>query len=104
MLRLIVLPMALLGIAATSLYVFIIAWNEYLFALLFLVQDRQRWTVMPGRLPARRDLPVLLAALLHRPARGRPRMAGIRAGPDPTSGGRIEALRTGPYGALRLSQ
>lgn len=48
MLRKIVLPMALPGIAATSLYVFIIAWNEYLFALLFLVQDRDRWTVALG--------------------------------------------------------
>lgn len=48
MLRSVVVPMALPGIAATSLYVFIIAWNEYLFALLFLVQDRERWTVALG--------------------------------------------------------
>lgn len=48
MIRKVVLPMALPGIAATSLYVFMIAWNEYLYALLFLVQDRQRWTVALG--------------------------------------------------------
>lgn len=46
--RYVVLPVALPGIAATSLYVFMIAWNEYLFALLFLVQDRERWTVSLG--------------------------------------------------------
>lgn len=46
--RRVVLPMALPGIAATSLYVFMIAWNEYLFALLFLVQNRDRWTVALG--------------------------------------------------------
>jgi multiple sugar transport system permease protein len=33
---------------ATSLYVFMIAWNEYLFALLFLVENRERWTVSLG--------------------------------------------------------
>lgn len=48
MLRKVVLPMAMPGIAATGLYVFMIAWNEYLFALLFLVQDRSRWTVALG--------------------------------------------------------
>ncbi|MBB6170928.1 multiple sugar transport system permease protein [Nocardiopsis mwathae] len=44
----VVLPMALPGVAATGLYVFMIAWNEFLFALLFLVDDRQRWTVSLG--------------------------------------------------------
>lgn len=44
----IVLPMTLPGIAATGLYVFMIAWNEYLYALLFLVEDRERWTVSLG--------------------------------------------------------
>ncbi len=48
LLRKIVFPMALPGIVATGLYVFMIAWNEYLFALLFLVQDRERWTVALG--------------------------------------------------------
>ena len=33
---------------ATGLYVFMIAWNEFLFALLFLVEDRDRWTVRLG--------------------------------------------------------
>ncbi|GAA3756090.1 multiple sugar transport system permease protein [Spinactinospora alkalitolerans] len=44
----VVLPMAMPGIAATALYVFMIAWNEFLFALLFLVDDRRRWTVSLG--------------------------------------------------------
>jgi multiple sugar transport system permease protein len=42
------LPLAKPAIMATSLYVFMIAWNEYLFALLFLVEDRSRWTVSLG--------------------------------------------------------
>ncbi len=36
------------SVIATGLYVFMIAWNEFLFALLFLVQDRERWTVSLG--------------------------------------------------------
>jgi multiple sugar transport system permease protein len=28
--------------------VFMIAWNEFLFALLFLVEERQNWTVSLG--------------------------------------------------------
>ncbi|MEU5154477.1 carbohydrate ABC transporter permease [Glycomyces sp. NPDC021274] len=48
LIRRVVLPLALPGIAATALYVFMIAWNEYLFALLFLVADRDRWTVSLG--------------------------------------------------------
>ncbi len=46
--RHVVLPLAMPGIVATGLYVFMITWNEYLFALLFLVQDRERWTVSLG--------------------------------------------------------
>lgn len=46
--RRIVLPLAVPGITATGLYIFMIAWNEYLYALLFLVQDRARWTVSLG--------------------------------------------------------
>ncbi len=42
------LPLARPAIMATALYVFMIAWNEYLFALLFLVEDRSRWTVSLG--------------------------------------------------------
>jgi multiple sugar transport system permease protein len=48
LIRRVVLPLALPGVAATALYVFMIAWNEYLFALLFLVADRARWTVSLG--------------------------------------------------------
>jgi multiple sugar transport system permease protein len=46
--RHITLPIALPAIAATSLFVFMIAWNEFLFALLFLVEERQNWTVSLG--------------------------------------------------------
>lgn len=42
------LPLAKPAIMATGLYVFMIAWNEYLFALLFLVEDRGHWTVPLG--------------------------------------------------------
>jgi multiple sugar transport system permease protein len=46
--RRVVLPIAMPGIAATGLYVFMIAWNEFLFALLFLAPDRAKWTVSLG--------------------------------------------------------
>ena len=36
------------AIAATGLFVFMIAWNEFLFALLFLVEERPNWTVSLG--------------------------------------------------------
>lgn len=42
------LPLAMPAILATSIYVFMIAWNEYLFALLFLVENRPSWTVSLG--------------------------------------------------------
>jgi multiple sugar transport system permease protein len=42
------LPLARPAIMATALYVFMIAWNEYLFALLFLIEDRSHWTVSLG--------------------------------------------------------
>jgi multiple sugar transport system permease protein len=44
----IVLPLALPSIVASALYVFVVAWNEFLFALLFLVEFRERWTVSLG--------------------------------------------------------
>jgi multiple sugar transport system permease protein len=44
----ITLPLALPAIAATGLFVFMIAWNEFLFALLFLVEERPNWTVSLG--------------------------------------------------------
>ncbi|MCR2811753.1 carbohydrate ABC transporter permease [Microbacterium sp. zg.Y1090] len=48
MLRSVVLPVALPGVVATAIYVFMIAWNEYFYALLFLVQDRALWTAPLG--------------------------------------------------------
>jgi multiple sugar transport system permease protein len=42
------LPLARPAIMATALYVFMISWNEYLFALLFLIEDRSHWTVSLG--------------------------------------------------------
>lgn len=42
------LPLAAPSVVATGLYVFMIAWNEFLFALLFLVEDRTKWTVSLG--------------------------------------------------------
>ncbi|UJP09647.1 carbohydrate ABC transporter permease [Microbacterium sp. KUDC0406] len=48
MLRSVVLPIALPGVVATAIYVFMIAWNEYFYALLFLVQDRALWTAPLG--------------------------------------------------------
>jgi multiple sugar transport system permease protein len=42
------LPLALPSIMATGLFVFMIAWNEFLFALLFLLERRDRWTVSLG--------------------------------------------------------
>jgi multiple sugar transport system permease protein len=42
------LPLAKPAIMATSLFVFMIAWNEFLFALLFLLENRDQWTVSLG--------------------------------------------------------
>ena len=47
-LRSIIAPLAVPTILSTALYVFMIAWNEYLFALLFLTADRDLWTVSLG--------------------------------------------------------
>jgi multiple sugar transport system permease protein len=46
--RRMIIPLAAPGIMANALYIFMIAWNEFLFALLFLVEDRERWTVSLG--------------------------------------------------------
>lgn len=46
--RKVVLPLALPSLMATGLYVFMIAWNEFLFALLFLAADPDKWTVSLG--------------------------------------------------------
>jgi multiple sugar transport system permease protein len=42
------LPLAMPAVMSNALYVFMIAWNEFLFALLFLAEDRDRWTVSLG--------------------------------------------------------
>ncbi len=44
----IVLPLAAPALAAVSLYVFMIAWNEFLYALLFLTQSPELWTLPLG--------------------------------------------------------
>ena len=44
----VMLPLSRPALMATGLYVFMIAWNEFLFALLFLVERRDRWTVSLG--------------------------------------------------------
>ena len=44
----VILPLAAPAVMATALYIFMIAWNEFLFALLFLVEDRNDWTVSLG--------------------------------------------------------
>ena len=46
--RRISLPLAMPSIMATGLFVFMIAWNEFLFALLFLADNRDNWTVSIG--------------------------------------------------------
>ncbi|MFF4902697.1 carbohydrate ABC transporter permease [Streptomyces sp. NPDC001068] len=46
--RKVILPLALPSLMATGLYVFMIAWNEFLFALLFLAANPDRWTVSLG--------------------------------------------------------
>jgi multiple sugar transport system permease protein len=47
-LRRISLPLAMPSIVSNALYIFMIAWNEFLFALLFLVERREQWTVSLG--------------------------------------------------------
>ncbi|QHY93808.1 Inner membrane ABC transporter permease protein YcjP [Streptomyces sp. S4.7] len=46
--RKVILPLALPSLMATGLYVFMIAWNEFLFALLFLAASPDDWTVSLG--------------------------------------------------------
>ena len=47
-LRRISLPLAMPAVVSNGLFVFMIAWNEFLFALLFLAENRPRWTVSLG--------------------------------------------------------
>jgi multiple sugar transport system permease protein len=42
------LPLAMPAIVSNALFIFMIAWNEFLFALLFLVERRENWTVSLG--------------------------------------------------------
>ena len=46
--RKITIPLAMPAILSNALFIFMIAWNEFLFALLFLVEKRDRWTVSLG--------------------------------------------------------
>ncbi|RCG21489.1 carbohydrate ABC transporter permease [Streptomyces diacarni] len=46
--RKVILPLAAPSLMATGLYVFMIAWNEFLFALLFLAAQPDKWTVSLG--------------------------------------------------------
>jgi multiple sugar transport system permease protein len=46
--RRVTLPLAAPAVMANALYIFMIAWNEFLFALLFLAEDRDKWTVSLG--------------------------------------------------------
>ncbi|MFC7490752.1 MULTISPECIES: carbohydrate ABC transporter permease [unclassified Knoellia] len=46
--RYVSLPLAVPAIVSNALFVFMIAWNEFLFALLFLVERRENWTVSLG--------------------------------------------------------
>ena len=47
-LRRVTIPLAAPAIATVGLYVFMIAWNEFLFALLFLVENPDAWTLPLG--------------------------------------------------------
>lgn len=44
----ITIPLAVPAIASVALYVFMIAWNEFLFALLFLLEAPDVWTLSLG--------------------------------------------------------
>jgi multiple sugar transport system permease protein len=46
--RKISLPLAMPSIVSNGLFIFMLAWNEFLFALLFLVERREAWTVSLG--------------------------------------------------------
>ena len=41
-------PLSAPAVAAVSLYVFMIAWNEFLFAFLFMVTNQENWTLALG--------------------------------------------------------
>ncbi len=60
----IVVPLSLPSMMSTALFVFMIAWNEFLFALLFLVEDRDRWTVSLGLAQLSENLEIPPTALM----------------------------------------
>jgi multiple sugar transport system permease protein len=59
------LPLSVPALVSVGVYVFMIAWNEYLFALLFLVAHPNNWTVSLGLAQLSSDItispPVLMA-------------------------------------------
>jgi len=57
------IPLATPAIASVALYTFMIAWNEFLYAFLFLVTDRERWT-LPLGLQQLNDQEVPITALM----------------------------------------
>ena len=44
----ITIPLSMPAIASVALYTFMIAWNEFLYAFLFLVAEPERWTLPLG--------------------------------------------------------
>jgi multiple sugar transport system permease protein len=44
----VVLPLSVPAVASVALYTFMIAWNEFLFALLFLLESQNSWTLPLG--------------------------------------------------------
>lgn len=63
--RRVTLPLSIPALVSVGVYVFMIAWNEYLFALLFLVASPGHWTVSLGLAELSSDItvspPVLMA-------------------------------------------
>ncbi|MCP4961989.1 MAG: carbohydrate ABC transporter permease, partial [Actinomycetia bacterium] len=47
-LRRVTIPLSAPAIAATGLYIFMIAWNEFLFAMLFVQSEPNLWTISLG--------------------------------------------------------
>ena len=63
--RHVTLPLSIPALVSVGVYVFMIAWNEYLFALLFLVAHPGNWTVSLGLAELSSDItispPILMA-------------------------------------------
>ena len=108
------LPLALPAIASNALFVFMIAWNEFLFALLFLVEKRENWTVSLGlsqlagsiEVPTTvlmagsviLTVPIIVLVLPQRALAGRWPDRGRREGLSPRARGRL-VHRPWPGGA-----